>query len=154
MAYLFSPGLPDGAVSSGRGYGEPAPVWPREDHRFRSGGPDLAYADSGRVCGGEQAEEYQRDDYPGDSAEFPGGLVPAAVGPVAEEFPGSFPGGAGDADNPGCRRGIQHRLHRRDAAESPGPGLRPDRDEPDLYASGCDDYGAVTDLRDIMTDRQ
>jgi hypothetical protein len=37
-----------------------------------------------------------------------------------------------------------------DAAESPGPGFRPDRDEPDLYASGCDDYGAVTNLRDVI----
>ena len=81
-----------------------------------------SYPDGGRVCGGEQAEEYQRDDYPGDSAEFPGGLVSAPVGEVAEEQPGSVPYRAGDADDPGQRRGLQYRVHRRDAAKSPGPG--------------------------------
>ena len=37
-----------------------------------------------------------------------------------------------------------------DVAENPGPGFQPDRDEPDLYASGCEDYGAVTNLRDVI----
>ena len=56
-----------------------------------------------------------------------------------QEFLASF---GVQIDESGLNR-LQRGLHRRDAAESPGPGFRPDRDQPDLYASGHDDYGAV-----------
>ena len=54
---------------------------------------------------------------------------------------------------PDCRTVLYHpdagtaNRHRRDDAESPGPGFRPDRDEPDLYAPGHNDFGAVTGRR-------
>ena len=110
---------------------------------FRGRGPDFPYHDGGRVCGREQAEKHFRDDHPGNPAELRRGLVSAPVGSVAEKQQGSLAQSARDPDDPGQCRGFFGRVHRGDAAESPGPGFRPDRDEPDLYAFGNDGYGAV-----------
>ena len=71
----------------------------------------------------------------------------SSIPKVAEELPGPVLDRPGNPDDPGRRRRLQRGLHRRHDAESPEPGLRPDRDKPDMYPAGDNDYGTVSQWR-------